>query len=86
MWNQIHRAIHGIEINWFRRMGPIFRFFRTHHLKHHVHAGLNYGTVFPWTDYVFFTDRERKVARACQREVLPQVQILGRAGLPKSDE
>lgn len=61
LWTQIHRAIHGIELNWFRRTGPIFRFFRDHHLKHHAKPGVNYGTVFPWTDYVFLTFQERKV-------------------------
>jgi sterol desaturase/sphingolipid hydroxylase (fatty acid hydroxylase superfamily) len=64
LWTLIHRAIHGIEANWFRRLGPIFRFFRDHHLKHHASAGTNFGTVFPWTDYVFFTFKERKVSRA----------------------
>jgi len=55
LWTQMHRAIHGTETNWFRRIGPVFRFFRDHHMKHHVNARVNYGTVFPWTDYVFFT-------------------------------
>jgi hypothetical protein len=55
LWTVIHRAIHGVEHNWFRRIGPAFRFFRNHHLRHHVHAHGNYGTVFPLTDYVFFT-------------------------------
>ncbi len=66
LWTQMHRAIHGTEANWFRRCGPVFRFFRNHHLKHHVHATVNYGTVFPWTDYLFFTWHGRRVAQAAR--------------------
>jgi sterol desaturase/sphingolipid hydroxylase (fatty acid hydroxylase superfamily) len=61
LWTRIHRAIHGIEDNWFRRIGPAFRFFRNHHLRHHVRANGNYGTVFPMTDYVFLTCLGRHV-------------------------
>jgi Fatty acid hydroxylase superfamily len=61
LWTRIHRAIHGVENNWFRRIGPAFRFFRNHHLRHHVHANANYGTVFPLTDYLFFTWHGRSV-------------------------
>jgi hypothetical protein len=64
LWTRIHRAVHGIEENWFRRSGRIFQFFRNHHFKHHVNAKINYGAVFPWTDYLFFTWRDRKAARA----------------------
>ena len=70
LWTRMHRAIHDNETNWFRRSGPVFRFFRNHHLKHHVHANVNYGTVFPWTDYVFFTwhrPRVNRLARAMRR-------------------
>lgn len=62
LWTRIHRAIHGTEQNWFWRSGPLFRFFRNHHLKHHAHAKMNYGTVFPVTDYLFFTWYDRKPA------------------------
>jgi hypothetical protein len=55
LWNRMHRAIHDVEKNWFRRSGPLFRFFLNHHLQHHKHANVNYGTVFPWTDYLFGT-------------------------------
>jgi ubiquinone/menaquinone biosynthesis C-methylase UbiE/sterol desaturase/sphingolipid hydroxylase (fatty acid hydroxylase superfamily) len=57
LWNRMHRAIHDMEENWFRRSGPVFRFFLNHHLQHHAQGGakFNYGTVFPWTDYVFRT-------------------------------
>lgn len=64
LWSKLHRAIHGVERNWFACSGPVFRFFRKHHLRHHVHAGVNYGTLFPWTDYVFFTWHRRKPIRA----------------------
>src|SRR5215471_8910412 len=74
LWTQIHRAIHGIEANWFRRTGPIFRFFRDHHLKHHINAGMNYGTVFPWTDYLFLTCQERKVARGANEKCRPRTK------------
>jgi hypothetical protein len=60
LWARMHRAIHGIESNWFQRCGPVFRFFCNHHLKHHANARVNYGTVFPWTDYLFNTWRNRK--------------------------
>ena len=66
LWTRMHRAIHGVETNWFQRTGHVFRFFRNHHLKHHVHAKINYGTVFPWTDYLFFTWRDRRAVRAPQ--------------------
>ena len=62
LWNRMHRAIHDLEENWFRRSGPIFRFFLNHHLQHHAHARVNYGTVFPWTDYVFRTRAPRPVS------------------------
>lgn len=64
LWSRLHRAIHGVERNWFARSGPVFRFYRKHHLRHHVNARVNYGTLFPWTDYVFFTWRGRKPIRA----------------------
>lgn len=57
LWTRIHRAIHGVEANWFLRSGALFRFFRNHHLQHHSHATVNYGTVFPWMDYLWFTWR-----------------------------
>jgi len=63
LWARIHRAIHGIEVNWFQRSGRVFQFFRDHHLEHHVNARVNYGAVFPWTDHLFFTWRDRKAAR-----------------------
>jgi sterol desaturase/sphingolipid hydroxylase (fatty acid hydroxylase superfamily) len=62
LWTRIHRAIHGIETNWFGRSGCLFRFFRQHHLKHHANSGVNFGAVFPWTDYLFFTWGVRKTA------------------------
>lgn len=55
LWTRIHRAIHGVEANWFRRCGRVFRFFCEHHFKHHANAKVNYGAVFPWTDYMFLT-------------------------------
>jgi hypothetical protein len=64
LWARMHRAIHGVESNWFHRCGPVFRFFRNHHLKHHVNARVNYGTVFPWTDFLFCTRRDRRTTRA----------------------
>ncbi len=64
LWERMHRAIHGVESNWFQRCGPVFRFFRNHHLKHHANGRVNYGTVFPWTDYLFCTWRDRRAARA----------------------
>lgn len=62
LWTRIHRAIHGIEANWFQRSGRLFQFFRDHHFKHHVDANVNYGAVFPWTDYLFLTWRDPKAA------------------------
>jgi hypothetical protein len=64
LWTRLHRAIHGVERNWLARGGPVFRFFRNHHLRHHANARVNYGTLFPWTDYLFFTRRRRKPSRA----------------------
>jgi hypothetical protein len=64
LWTRIHRAIHGIEANWFQRSGRLFQFFRDHHFKHHVDAKVNYGAVFPWTDYLFLTWRDAKAAHA----------------------
>jgi hypothetical protein len=55
LWNRMHRAIHGVETNWFRHSGPLYRFYRRHHLRHHHQPRTNFGTVFPITDYVFFT-------------------------------
>ena len=63
LWTQMHRAIHGTKANWFRRCGPVFRFFRDHHLQHHAHGAVNYGTAFPWTDYLFFTWHGWRAAR-----------------------
>jgi sterol desaturase/sphingolipid hydroxylase (fatty acid hydroxylase superfamily) len=62
LWARMHRAIHGMESNWFQRCGPVFRFFRDHHLEHHANGRVNYGTVFPWTDYLFNTWRDRRRA------------------------
>jgi hypothetical protein len=64
LWTRIHRAIHGTETNWFQRSGPLFRFYRDHHLKHHVDGTSRYGAVFPWTDYLFFSWRGRNAAPA----------------------
>ncbi len=68
LWTRIHRAIHGIETNWFQRSGFVFCFFRDHHLKHHNNARVNYGTVFPWTDYLFFTWREHRTTASTDRD------------------
>jgi sterol desaturase/sphingolipid hydroxylase (fatty acid hydroxylase superfamily) len=68
LWARVHRAIHGIEMNWFQRSGSVFRFYRDRHLQHHVNAKVNYGTLFPWTDYLFFTWRDRKATRASPSE------------------
>jgi hypothetical protein len=64
LWARMHRAIHDLESNWFQRCGPVFQYFRNHHLKHHANARVNFGTVFPWTDYVFGTWRDRRASRA----------------------
>ena len=64
LWTRIHRAVHGVEANWFQRSGHLFQFFRDHHFKHHVDANVNYGAVFPWTDYLFLTWRDPKAAHA----------------------
>jgi ubiquinone/menaquinone biosynthesis C-methylase UbiE len=64
LWNRMHRAIHDLEANWFRRSGPIFRFFSNHHLQHHAQANVNFGTVFPWTDYLFGTRAKGPVGRS----------------------
>jgi hypothetical protein len=64
LWTRLHRAIHGVERNWIARSGPLFRYFRNHHLRHHRNERVNYGTLFPWTDYVFFTARGRRPLRA----------------------
>lgn len=84
LWTQMHRAIHGTEANWFRRSGPLFRFFRNHHLRHHIHDTVNYGTVFPWTDYLFFTWHGWKVARAARDKRHRPVHPL-RSGDEESD-
>ncbi len=77
LWTRVHRAIHGLEVNWFSHLGPVFRFFRDHHLTHHSNARMNYGTVFPWTDYVFLTsrDRRKKGARS-QKATVPHDSAL----------
>lgn len=64
LWTRIHRAIHGIEANWFQRSGRVFELFRDHHVAHHVNAKVNYAAVFPWTDYVFLTWGDSKAAPA----------------------
>ncbi len=63
LWARMHRAIHGVESNWFQHCGPVFRFYYNHHLQHHLNARMNYGTVFPWTDYLFSTWRDRRPSR-----------------------
>lgn len=62
LWTGLHRAIHGTEHNWLARSGSIFRYFRNHHLKHHVHSKRNYGTLFPVMDYLCFTWFARNAA------------------------
>ncbi|MEO8496247.1 MAG: sterol desaturase family protein [Planctomycetota bacterium] len=74
LWECIHRAIHEVESNWCSRCGPVFRFFRNHHLKHHANGRMNYGTVFPWTDYLFFTWRDRRAARTSRANTEPEHQ------------
>ncbi len=77
LWNRMHRAIHDLEKNWFRRSGPIFRFFMNHHLQHHARARVNYGTVFPWTDYVFGTNASRNFSpsRSVTRSPIEGVNV-----------
>lgn len=60
LWARVHRAIHGLEANWFQRLGPVYRFYRDHHLMHHATAKANYGTIFPCTDILFSTMRDRR--------------------------
>lgn len=66
LWTRLHRAIHGVEHNWLSRSGFLFRFLKDHHMQHHAHATVNYGTVFPWTDYLLFT-RYRPAAASDSR-------------------
>jgi hypothetical protein len=82
LWTRMHRAIHETEANWFRSSGPLFRFFRDHHLKHHGNVHSNYGTVFPWTDYLFFTWHEWQVARVAKHR--PTSAPSGGDELPRS--
>ncbi len=86
LWNRMHRAIHDLEENWFRRSGPIFRFFLNHHLQHHAHARVNYGTVFPWTDYVFRTRAPRPagLSPSAARPLAEDAQV-DPAGSPSGD-
>jgi hypothetical protein len=63
-WTVIHRAIHETGAAWFRRTGPLFRYYYDHHMGHHDRVATNFGTVFPMTDYLFGT-----VSRASAAEV-----------------
>lgn len=60
LWTTIHRAIHEKGAAWFRKTGPIFNYFYSHHMKHHEQVTSNYGTVFPFTDYLFATVKREK--------------------------
>lgn len=54
LWTRLHRAIHGLEKNWSQSLW-IYRAVERHHLEHHRSPTRNFGAVFPFTDYLFFT-------------------------------
>jgi sterol desaturase/sphingolipid hydroxylase (fatty acid hydroxylase superfamily) len=54
LWTRLHRAIHGLENNWTKRLW-IYRIIERHHLEHHHRPGRNFGAVFPFMDLLFGT-------------------------------
>jgi hypothetical protein len=54
LWTRIHRAIHGLENNWTKRLW-FYRAIERHHLEHHRRPGRNFGAVFFFTDHLFGT-------------------------------
>ena len=53
-WTAIHSAHHATGCMWVRSV-PGFHLWSDHHAKHHTRPNRNFGTLFPWTDFVFFT-------------------------------
>lgn len=53
-WTQIHKAHHDLGAAWVKRL-PGYAYSRRAHLRHHDQPHRNFGTVFPWTDYLFRT-------------------------------
>lgn len=66
LWTRVHRAIHEPVQNRHHTAGRLFSILRDHHLMHHAHPQRNFGTLFPWTDYLFFTAYRRKTITTTQ--------------------
>lgn len=54
VWTALHSAHHNISYAWIAGI-PGYEYWERHHLKHHERPNRNFGTVFPWTDYIFRT-------------------------------
>ena len=58
LWTALHRAHHGIEVGVGLRFIlklPCYAYWKNHHLRHHTQPSRNFGTVFPWTDWLMWT-------------------------------
>jgi sterol desaturase/sphingolipid hydroxylase (fatty acid hydroxylase superfamily) len=53
-WSLLHHAHHDLRFGWLHHV-PGYSLWRDHHLSHHERPNRNFGTVFPWTDYIFGT-------------------------------
>ena len=53
-WTKVHRAIHGLEINWIMKT-KYYKMAKIHHELHHDRPSKNFGVVFLFTDYFFRT-------------------------------
>lgn len=70
LWTKMHRAFHGIETNWTVET-PFYDSYKSHHELHHQHPTFNFGTVFPWTDYLFGTKMTCPPKRYSRQSMTP---------------
>lgn len=59
VWGQIHREAHGLGSDWIAKTWYGKEAIK-HHLIHHENPKRNYGTVFPFTDWIFGTKQRSK--------------------------
>jgi hypothetical protein len=54
LWTSLHASYHKVGGKWALNL-PFYSIWKHHHLAHHKHPRINFGTIFIYTDIIFRT-------------------------------